>query len=134
MLKKLLTFALLLGVAPQAVAQFAENRRWALYATYGLLIAVNLGLLGIVGLALLNQFTATIAPQLMEPAALEANWWGVAAALHMAAIAGIRSCRGLFLPSKFFAASMVMSFAGAPAGLPVAAGTQVPNTRYAGFS
>jgi membrane protease YdiL (CAAX protease family) len=50
------------------------------YSSYGLLIAINVGLLGLAGLAVLNQLVTMLMPEQVEPAALAANWWGVAAA------------------------------------------------------
>jgi membrane protease YdiL (CAAX protease family) len=61
--------------------QLNELLDWGLrYLPYGLLIAVNLGLLGLAVLALLNEFATAFAPELMDPTALAANWLGVAAA------------------------------------------------------
>jgi membrane protease YdiL (CAAX protease family) len=68
-------------LVPVVIAQFGERVRWAQYATYGLLIAINLGLLGLVGLALLNQLAKMFMPDSLDPAALEANWMAVAAAV-----------------------------------------------------
>lgn len=64
---------------PVVTAQYGERKRWAFFATYGLLIAINLGLLGIVALALLNQLLTIVSPALMEPQTLAANWLAVAA-------------------------------------------------------
>jgi membrane protease YdiL (CAAX protease family) len=50
-----------------------------LYLPYGLLIAMNLALLGIVALALLNQLATMLAPEQMVPQVLAANWLAVAA-------------------------------------------------------
>jgi membrane protease YdiL (CAAX protease family) len=50
------------------------------YSSYGLLIAINVGLLGFAGLALLNQLVTMLMPEQVEPAALAADWWGVAIA------------------------------------------------------
>jgi membrane protease YdiL (CAAX protease family) len=65
---------------PVVVAQFAERERWAKYVTYGLLIVINLGLLGIVALALLNEFAKNYVPSLMQPQGLTIDWLGVATA------------------------------------------------------
>lgn len=79
------------------VAQFSEQHRWLPYRTgdpgldnlldkalrYGpnvLLVAINLGLLGIVALALFNQLAKALLPEQMEPQALATNWVGVAIA------------------------------------------------------
>jgi membrane protease YdiL (CAAX protease family) len=62
------------------VAQFGERTRWARPVTYGLLVATNLGLWGVAGLALLNQLAKIRAPTTLQPAALAANWPVVALA------------------------------------------------------
>jgi hypothetical protein len=67
-------------LVPVAVAQFAERRRWAEYATYALLVAINLGLLGIAGIALLNQAAGMLSPQLVADQPINVNWLGVALA------------------------------------------------------
>jgi membrane protease YdiL (CAAX protease family) len=67
-------------LAPVVVAQFAERERWAKYLTYGLLIAINLALLGIAGLALLNEIAATYLPQTVQPGSAGVDWLGVAVA------------------------------------------------------
>jgi membrane protease YdiL (CAAX protease family) len=67
-------------LAPVVVAQFARRERWARYLTYGLLVAINLGLLGIAGLALLNELAKTFMPQAMQPGSSAVDWLGVAAA------------------------------------------------------
>lgn len=72
-------------LAPVVTAQFGDRRRWTVYATYGLLIAINLGLLGVVGLALLNQLVEVFGPGLMAPEALEVDWLVVAAACLLTA-------------------------------------------------
>ena len=73
-------------LVPAVVAQFGERKRWAQYVTYGLLIALNLGLLGVVGLALLNQFAVTFMPESLEAEALAVNWLAVAAVVLVTAI------------------------------------------------
>jgi len=64
---------------PAVVAQFGERQRWARYTTYALLVAINVGLLGIVGLALLNEFARSFTPHLLEPMAVRVDWLAVAA-------------------------------------------------------
>ena len=71
---------------PVVVAQYGERRRWARYATYGLLIAINLALLALVALALLNHLTQLLAPQSLDPVALGVNWMGVAIACLLTSI------------------------------------------------
>jgi membrane protease YdiL (CAAX protease family) len=73
-------------LAPAIVAQFGERERWARHATYGLLIVINLGLLAVAGLALLNQLAKTFMPEMLDPMALEAAWWGVAIACLLTSI------------------------------------------------
>ncbi len=74
-------------LVPAVVAQFGERRRWARYATYGLLITINLVLLGLVALFLLNQVVTMFRPDLLEPQSLEVNWWGAAGACLLTSIA-----------------------------------------------
>ncbi|MGD8466199.1 MAG: CPBP family intramembrane metalloprotease [Anaerolineae bacterium] len=73
-------------LTPVVTAQFGQRRRWAVYATYGLLIAINLGLLGFVGLALLNQLAEVLSPGSMDPEALVVNWLVVAAICLLTAV------------------------------------------------
>jgi membrane protease YdiL (CAAX protease family) len=73
-------------LVPVVAAQSAGRRSWAKAATYGLLIAINLGLLGITGLALLNEFAKTYMPQTMQPAGLAVNWLGIAFACLLTSI------------------------------------------------
>jgi membrane protease YdiL (CAAX protease family) len=90
-------------LVPVVVANLGERHRGMPYATgdsrlgrlldpalrytpYALLIAINLGLLAVVGLALLNQLAKLVMPGELEPQALAANWWGVALACLLAAI------------------------------------------------
>lgn len=67
-------------LVPVAIAQFAERQRWAEYATYALLVAINLGLLGIAGIALLNQVASLLMPELVAEQPMNVNWLGVALA------------------------------------------------------
>ena len=73
-------------LVPVVVAQFGERQRWARYATYGLLILINLGLLGWVALALLNQLARNLAPQSVDPTAMGVNWMGVAIACLLTSV------------------------------------------------
>jgi membrane protease YdiL (CAAX protease family) len=50
------------------------------YSPYGVLIALNVGVLGYAGLAVLNQLVTMLMPDQVDPAALATNWWGVAVA------------------------------------------------------
>jgi membrane protease YdiL (CAAX protease family) len=68
---------------PVVTAQFADRKRWAHYVTYGLLITFNLALLGITGIALLNQLAKSFMPEALDRTALEANWLGVAIACFL---------------------------------------------------
>lgn len=67
-------------LAPVAVAQYAERKRWAYHLTYGLLVFINLGLLGIAGLALLNYIASAYLPQVAQASSQGIDWLGVAAA------------------------------------------------------
>ena len=67
-------------LVPVVVAQFGERQRWARYATYGLLILINLVLLGLTGLALLNQLAKVVMPQSLDAMAMGVNWMNVAIA------------------------------------------------------
>jgi membrane protease YdiL (CAAX protease family) len=61
------------------------------YSSYGLLIAINVGLLGYAGLAVLNQLVTVLMPEQVEPTALATDWWGVA-------IASLATSLAAFLP------------------------------------
>ncbi|MGD2207555.1 MAG: hypothetical protein PVH17_12340, partial [Anaerolineae bacterium] len=76
-------------LVPVVVAQFGERKRWAQYATYGLLAAINIGLLGIAGLALLNEVVQAFMPKPVEPQTITINWLGVAAACLATSILAI---------------------------------------------
>jgi membrane protease YdiL (CAAX protease family) len=71
---------------PVVVANFGERHRWARHATYGLLIAINLGLLGITALALLIELIETFMPQLMQAGGPAINWLAVTAACLLTSI------------------------------------------------
>jgi membrane protease YdiL (CAAX protease family) len=90
-------------VVPVVVANVAERRRQRQfttgdprtdsvldlllrYAPYAVLIIINLGLMGIAGLALLNELAKLLAPELLDEQALAANWLGVALAALLTAI------------------------------------------------
>ncbi len=85
---------------PVVVANFGERHRISPYTTrdprmnalldvvlrtlpYGLLIAINLGLLGITALTLLNALAQALMPELVEPEALAVNYLAVAAACFL---------------------------------------------------
>jgi membrane protease YdiL (CAAX protease family) len=59
---------------PVVVAQFGERHRWARYVTYGLLAAINLGLLGAAALAVLNWLVTTYLPDAVPSEAATFNW------------------------------------------------------------
>jgi membrane protease YdiL (CAAX protease family) len=69
-----------------AAAQFGERETWARYATFGLLVAINLGLLGLEAVALLNHFAKTFMPDWLEPQSMASDWLAVAAACMMTSI------------------------------------------------
>jgi membrane protease YdiL (CAAX protease family) len=56
------------------------------YLPHGLLVAINLTLLGLTGLALLNAMAQMFVPGLLEPDALQVNWLAVAAACFLTAL------------------------------------------------
>jgi membrane protease YdiL (CAAX protease family) len=56
------------------------------YLPYGLLMAINVGLLGIAGLALLNELAKALMPEVVDAQAMMANWWGVAVACLLTSI------------------------------------------------
>ncbi len=73
----LLTALVLLAfLVPVIIAQFAGRVRWARYATYGLLIATNLVLLGIAGLILLSELLKAMVPEAVPAETLAFNWLG----------------------------------------------------------
>lgn len=49
------------------------------YGPYGLLAVINVGLLGIAGLAVVNELAKRLTPGLVDAQAAAVNWWGVAA-------------------------------------------------------
>jgi membrane protease YdiL (CAAX protease family) len=70
-----------------------SNARWnstldtALrFLPHGMLIIINLGLLGLTGLALLNGLVQMLMPETLEPEALAVNWIGVAATSFLTAL------------------------------------------------
>ena len=84
-------------LVPVIVANFSQRHRRSPYVThderlnrfidlglrylpYTLIVSINLALLGVAGLALLNQFATMLMSQELPPESLAANWWGVAAA------------------------------------------------------
>ncbi len=73
-------------LVPAVVAQFDPQKRWARPATYATLIAINLGLLGIVGLAVLNQLAVLFMPETVDATAQAVNWIGVAVAVLITAL------------------------------------------------
>ena len=50
------------------------------FSPHGLLIAINVGLMGLAGLSLLNAVAQVLMPEMVEPEAFDANWLAVAAA------------------------------------------------------
>jgi hypothetical protein len=73
-------------LAPVVVAQFEKREQWPKLVTYGLLVALNLGILGIAVLALLNALVASYAPDLVPVESQSANWPGVAVATFLTAL------------------------------------------------
>jgi membrane protease YdiL (CAAX protease family) len=67
-------------LVPVIVAQFAEKQRWAQVATYVLLIATNVALLGLAGLVGMLALASFFGPGLVEAGAWEINWIAVTAA------------------------------------------------------
>jgi membrane protease YdiL (CAAX protease family) len=82
---------------PIVVANFSERHRRSPYrardprtssildvvlrfSPHGMLIAINMGLMGLAGLSLLNALAQVLMPEVVEPGALEVNWLAVAAA------------------------------------------------------
>jgi membrane protease YdiL (CAAX protease family) len=63
---------------PAVVAQFGERQGWARYVTYGLLVALNLTLLGAVALFLTNQLAKVFWPELMNSESMEVHWLALA--------------------------------------------------------
>jgi membrane protease YdiL (CAAX protease family) len=53
------------------------------YLPQVLLIAMNLGVLGLAGLSLLNELVGMLMPEMVDPEAMTANWLGSAAAYLM---------------------------------------------------
>lgn len=58
------------------------------YAPYGLLVAINLGLLAIAGFSLLNQLAVQFAPEALEQDAAQVQWIWVAVAAFLTSLAG----------------------------------------------
>lgn len=73
-------------LVPVVVAQFGERQRWARYVTYGLLVAINLGLLGIAALAVLNWLVTTYMPDAVPSEAAAFNWLPAAVAAALTAV------------------------------------------------
>lgn len=71
---------------PVVVAQFGERQRWARYVTYGLLVAINLGLLGVAALAVLNWMVTTYMPDAVPSEADTFNWLPAALAATLTAL------------------------------------------------
>jgi len=70
-------------LVPAIVANLGARERWARYVIYGLLVAINLGLLGIVVLALLLGFAQRFTPDVLGLAGPAVNWGGVALACFL---------------------------------------------------
>ncbi len=82
----LTVLVLLAFLVPVIIAQYAERQRWAQYVTYGLLLAINLLLLGIAGLILLGELLARMAPGAMPPEVMTVNWLGAGTGFLITAI------------------------------------------------
>jgi len=65
-------------LVPVVIANLGERRRWARQWTYGLVVAINVVLLGVVALALLSSLATVVMPEALPPAGLGVNWIGVA--------------------------------------------------------
>jgi len=74
-------------LAPVLVAQFEKREIWPKLVTYGLLVALNLGILGIAAFALLSALVTSYAPDLVPAESLAVNWPGVALAAFLTALA-----------------------------------------------
>jgi hypothetical protein len=100
-MQELLLYLLLL--VPVAAANVSERHRKRPYTSkdprtqalldgtlrsmpYALLIAINLVLLGLMGLVLLNALMRAVTPELVAPEALTVNWSAVAVALLLTAL------------------------------------------------
>jgi membrane protease YdiL (CAAX protease family) len=73
-------------LAPVVVAQFEKREQWPRVVTYGLLAALNMGILGIAAFALVNAWVAAYAPDLVPVESQTANWPGVAVATFLTAL------------------------------------------------
>jgi uncharacterized protein len=67
-------------LVPVILANLGERQPWARLVTYALLVAINMGLLALAGLAMLNQLAQAITPDLVPVQSPPVNWWGLAAA------------------------------------------------------
>jgi membrane protease YdiL (CAAX protease family) len=72
----LTTLVSLAFLVPVVFAQFAERERWARYVTYGLLMAINVMLVGFAGLTLLNELAKRVMPEAVPAEAITVNWLG----------------------------------------------------------
>jgi membrane protease YdiL (CAAX protease family) len=56
------------------------------FSPHGLLIAINVVLMGLAGLSLLNAVAQVLMPEMVEPGAFDANWLAVAAACFLTSL------------------------------------------------
>lgn len=73
-------------LVPVLIAQFAHRHRWAMYATFALLLTIDLFLLGGAGLALLSQLVFALSPDQVPSEASVVGWWVVALASLLTAV------------------------------------------------
>lgn len=90
-------------LVPVLVANFSERHRHRPYIAQNprtqelldlglrylpqiLLIAINLGLLGLAALSLLNELARMLVPEMVDPEAITANWLGSAAAYSITSV------------------------------------------------
>ena len=73
-------------VALVVVANLGEQRPWARYTTYALLVLTDLALLGVAALALLTELVMRLAPEAMPAQGLSPSWPAAAAVCTVTAL------------------------------------------------
>jgi membrane protease YdiL (CAAX protease family) len=68
------------------VANLGEQRPWARYTTYALLVLTDLALLGVAALALLSEMVTRLAPEAVPVQGLSPNWPAAAAVCFVTAL------------------------------------------------
>jgi membrane protease YdiL (CAAX protease family) len=97
-MQSVLTFLLFVPfLALVAVANLAEQRPWARYVTFGSLVAINLGLLGLAGLTLLNAAILGWKPELLPAQSRGIHWLTVSA---ICAGTALLACAPLLSPVR----------------------------------